>query len=73
VIDVDIENAIVKNRLEQILSDRGLKQNWLALQVGISKQTMSNLVKNRFNTSADVGLKIAYVLGMNFNEIFYLE
>ena len=70
---MDIENAVVKNRLEQILASRGIRQNWLAEQVGVSRQTMSNLVKNRFNTSSDVGLKIAYVLGMDFNDIFYLE
>jgi len=70
---MDMENLIVKNRLEEILASRGMRQNWLAEQVGITRQTMSNLVKNRYNTSIDVALKIAYVLNMDFKDIFYLE
>jgi len=70
---MDMEKVIVKNRLEEILASRGIRQNWLANQVGISKQTMSNLIKNRYNTSTDIGMKIAYVLNMDFNDIFYLE
>ena len=30
-------------------------------------------VKNRYTTSTDIGLKIAYVLNMDFNDIFYLD
>ena len=70
---MDIENVTVKNRLEQILASRGIKQIWLAEQVGITRQTMSNLVKNRYATSTEIGLKIAYILDMDFNDIFYLE
>ena len=63
----------VKNRLENILAERGIKQTWLANQVGVTRQTMSNLVKNRYTTSTEIGLKIAYVLNMDFNDIFYLD
>jgi len=64
---------MVKNRLEQILAEKGIKQNWLAEKVGVTRQTMSNLVKNRYTTSTEIGLKIAYVLDMDFNDIFYLD
>ena len=64
---------MVKNRLEQILAEKGIKQNWLAERVGVTRQTMSNLVKNRYTTSTEIGLKIAYVLNMDFNDIFYLD
>ncbi|HEY8805725.1 MAG TPA: helix-turn-helix domain-containing protein [Clostridium sp.] len=64
---------MVKNRLGEILDERGIKQIWLAEQVGITRQTMSNLVKNRYNTSAEVGLKIAFVLNLSFDDIFYLD
>jgi len=64
---------MVRNRLEQILAEKGIKQNWLAEKVGVTRQTMSNLVKNRYTTSTEIGLKIAYVLDVDFNDIFYLD
>ena len=63
----------VKNRLKEILDERGIKQNWLAEQVGITKQTMSNLIKNRFTTSMDIAFRIAKVLNMELTDIFYDE
>jgi DNA-binding XRE family transcriptional regulator len=64
---------MVKNRLKEILSDRGIKQVWLAEKVGIDKRTLSNIISNKYNTSLDVALKIAYVLDLTVNEIFELE
>jgi DNA-binding XRE family transcriptional regulator len=66
-------NIMVKNRLKEILSDRGIKQVWLAEKVGIDKRTLSNIISNKYNTSLDVALKIAYVLDLTVNEIFELE
>jgi len=63
----------VKNRLKEILDERGIKQTWLAEQVGITKQTMSNLIKNRFTTSMDIAFRIAKVLNMEITDIFYEE
>ena len=63
----------VKNRLKEILDERGIKQNWLAEQVGITKQTMSNLIKNRYTTSMDIAFKIAKVLSMEITDIFFEE
>jgi len=64
---------VVKNRLKQILLERGIKQSWLAEQVGLHRGTLNNLIANRYNTSAEVGMKIAYVLNMKFDDIFWLE
>jgi len=63
----------VKNRLKEILDERGIKQTWLADQVGITKQTMSNLIKNRFTTSMDIAFRISKVLNMEITDIFYEE
>lgn len=64
---------MVKNRLEQILKSRGLKQTWLAQQVGVTKQTMSNLIKNKYTTSIDIAFKISKILELEFTDIFYDE
>ena len=70
---VDIENAVVKNRLKEILLERGITQSWLAKQVGLHRGTLNNLIANRYNTSADIAMKIAHVLNMKFDDIFWLE
>jgi putative transcriptional regulator len=63
----------VKNRLKEIIDERGIKQVWLAEQVGISYKTLSNIIGGRYNTSLDVALKIADVLNVKVDDIFYLE
>lgn len=63
----------VKNRLKEILESKGLKQNWLAKQVGITTSTMTTLVQNKYSTSIDIAYKIAKVLNMEITEIFYDE
>ena len=62
---------VVKNRLKEILDERGIKQTWLAEQVGVTRQTMSNLIKNRYTTSMEIAFKISKVLGVDLIDIFY--
>ena len=64
---------MVKNRLKKILEERGIKQTWLAEQVGVTRQTMSNLINNRFCPSLDIAFKIANVLGLKLDDVFYYE
>jgi putative transcriptional regulator len=64
---------LVKNRLKEILEERGIKQTWLAEQVGVTRQTMSNLINNRFCPSLDIAFKIANVLGLKLDDVFYYE
>jgi len=63
---------MVKNKLKDILANRGIKQNWLADQVGVNKTTIGNIASNKYNTSLEVAFKIADILDMKVDEIFYL-
>ena len=63
----------VKNSLKEILEKRGLKQKWLAEQIGIDKRTMSNIISNRYNTSLEVALKISDILEIKIDDIFKLD
>ena len=63
----------VKNRLKEILDERGIKQTWLAEQAEVTRQTMSNLVNNRFCPSLDLAFKIVRILQLNFEDVFYYE
>ena len=62
----------VKNRLKEILDERGIKQNWLAEKVGIHVGTMTNIVSNKYNTSLEVALKISKALNEPLEDIFEL-
>lgn len=34
----------LKNRLEEVLAERGIKKKWLAEKVGIDRNTLNNLI-----------------------------
>lgn len=61
---------VVKNRLKEILDERGIKQTWLAEQVGLHRGTLNNIIANKYNTSLEVAFKIANTLNMRIDEIF---
>ncbi|HCL4447279.1 TPA: helix-turn-helix transcriptional regulator [Clostridium botulinum] len=63
----------VKNNLKEILKDRGIKQVWLAEQVGVNRKTLNNTINNKYNPSLELALKIAEVLNMSIHDIFKLE
>lgn len=60
----------VKNRLKEILEQKGIKQSWLANQVGLTTPTMSNLINNRHQTNIDIAFKIADILQVDITDIF---
>ena len=49
----------MENRLEEIRKARGIKQEDLALELGVSRQTISSLEKGRYNPSILLAFKIA--------------
>jgi putative transcriptional regulator len=61
---------MIKNRLKEILEDRGIMQKWLAEKAGIDKSTMGNIIKNRYSTSLEVAFKIARALGLHIEDIW---
>lgn len=60
----------VKNKLKEILDERGIKQTWLADKVGVTKGNMSNILSNRQQTTIDMAFKISELLDMKIEEIF---
>jgi putative transcriptional regulator len=57
-------------KLKDILDNKGVKQTWLAEQVGIHRGTLNNIIANKYNTSLEVAFKIANALNMKLDEIF---
>jgi putative transcriptional regulator len=63
----------VKNRLEEVRKQRGIKQEDLAIILEVSRQTIGSLENGRYNPSIILAFKIARYFGMSIEEIFIYE
>ena len=63
----------MKNRLEEIRKERGVKQEELALALEVSRQTISSLENGRYNPSIILAFKIARYFERSIEEIFIYE
>lgn len=63
----------MKNRLEEIRKQRGIKQDELADAMGVSRQTISSLENGRYNPSVILAIKLARFFGTDVEDIFIYE
>jgi putative transcriptional regulator len=64
---------ILKNRLEEIRKQRGIKQEELADILEVSRQTIGSRENGRYNPSILLAFKIADYFKMSIEEIFIYE
>lgn len=60
----------MENRLEEIRKARGIKQEDLATELGVSRQTISSLEKGRYNPSIVLAFKIARHFDLSIEDVF---
>ena len=63
----------MKNRIEEIRNEKGIKQEDFAKLMGVSRQTISSLENGRYNPSILLAHKIAAYCGMAIEEVFIFE
>jgi putative transcriptional regulator len=63
----------VKNRLEEIRKQKGIRQEDLAEALEVSRQTISSLESGRYNPSILLAFKIAKYFNMHIEDIFIYE
>ena len=63
----------MKNRIEEIRKERGIRQEEFAKSMGVSRQTISSLENGRYNPSIMLAYKIAKYFGMSIEEVFVFE
>ena len=63
----------MKNKIEAIRTERGIRQDELAKALGVSRQTISSLENGRYNPSITLAYKIAKLFGMRIEEVFCFE
>ena len=63
----------MKNYLEKLRRERGIKQEELADVLEVSRQTISSLEKGRYNPSIQLAFKIARYFDLKIEDIFIYE
>ena len=63
----------MKNRIEQIRKERGIRQEEFARAMGVSRQTISSLETGRYNPSIFLAYKIARYFELTIEDVFLFE
>ena len=63
----------MKNRLEELRKEHGIKQEDLADVMEVSRQTLSSLENGRYNPSILLAYKLARYFGVTIEDIFIYE
>lgn len=63
----------IRNRVKELRSERGWTQQELASAVGVSRQSINSIERNRYVPSLSLALMFARVFEMSTDEIFTLE
>lgn len=63
----------MKNRIEAIRKERGIRQEDFAKAMGVSRQTISSLENGRYNPSILLAYRIAKYFGMTIEQVFCFE
>ena len=65
------DELILKNRIREARTEKGLSQARLAAMVGVSRNTISSIETGQYSPTAKLALIIALALDRKFEELFY--
>ena len=63
----EVEKKTIMNRIGQILKEKGLKQNWLASQLGMTTVMISLYVQNKRQPKLETLIRISQILKLDIN------
>lgn len=63
----------ITNRIVVLRAEKGLSQRELADQLGVSRQTIISLEKNRYNPSLKLAFDIALFFDVELQDVFQYE
>ena len=63
----------MKNTVKQLRKQAGLRQEDMARLLGVSRQTIIAIENDKYNPTLELAMKIAKLLGLHVDEIFFLE
>ena len=63
----------MKNRIEEIRKEKGIRQEDFAKDLGVSRQTISSLETGRYNPSILLAHKIARYFELQIEDVFLFD
>ena len=63
----------MKNRIEAIRKEKGIRQEEFAKAMAVSRQTISSLENGRYNPSITLAYKIAKYFDMTIEDVFIFD
>ena len=63
----------MRNRIKVERAELDLTQEDLAKKIGVSRQTINSIEKNRYVPSTILALKLSALFKKSVNEIFFIE
>lgn len=63
----------MRNRIKVERAELDITQEELAIKIGVSRQTISSIEKNRYVPSTILALKLSALFKKHVNDIFFLE
>ncbi len=64
---------MIRNRVKELRSGRGWTQEQLAQAVGVSRQSINSIERDRYVPSLQLALTFARIFGCPTDQIFTLE
>jgi len=63
----------MKNTVKQLRKEAGLRQEDLAGELGVSRQTVIAIENDKYNPTLELAIKIARLFRLHVDEIFFLD
>lgn len=63
----------MRNIVKQLRKQIGLRQEDLAKELGVSRQTIIAIENDKYNPTLELAMKIAKLLNLHVDEIFFLD
>ena len=63
----------MQTRIKQLRKQAGLRQEDLAQEMGVTRQTIIAIENNKYNPTLELAMKLARRLDLHVDEIFFLD
>lgn len=63
----------MKTKIQELRKEKGLSQEKLALELGVTRQTVISLEKEKYVASLELAFKIARFFDKSIEEVFIYE
>jgi len=64
---------ILKNNLKEVRQNKGLTQEELGANVGVSRQTIISIERYRYKPTLELAMKLAEKLNIKIEKLFYFD